>query len=104
MSQEKLDHVVAGAIYDFMGWLTSRQEKLTLSSSSDAAPVADAIKEFLTMRGVDQECEPQIFFWPARCSNGKCRPFPEDNQTETEAETLWNTSNYGGNGRPRGSD
>ena len=68
MSQEKLDHVVAGAIYDFMGWLTSRPEKLTLSSADDAAPSACAVKDFLTMRGVDQDCEPMIVDWPARCS------------------------------------
>ena len=68
MSQEKLDHVVAGAIFDFMGWLTTRQEKLVLSSVDDAAPAAEAVKEFLTMRGVAQDCEPMIHDWPARCS------------------------------------
>ena len=67
MSQEKLDHVVAGAIFDFMGWLTTRQEKLVLSSADDAAPAAEAVKEFLTMRGVAQDCEPMIHDWPARC-------------------------------------
>ena len=68
MSQEKLDHVVAGAIFDFMGWLTTRQEKLVLSGADDAAPAAEAVKEFLTMRGVAQDCEPMIHDWPARCS------------------------------------
>ena len=68
MSQEKLDHVVAGAIFDFMGWLTTRQEKLVLSSADDAAPAAEAVKGFLTMRGVAQDCEPMIHDWPARCS------------------------------------
>ncbi|MGL4891647.1 MAG: hypothetical protein ACRC52_12755 [Aeromonas veronii] len=66
MSQEKLDHFVAGAIFDFMGWLTTRQEKLVLSSADDAAPAAEAVKEFLTMRGVAQDCEPMIHDWPAR--------------------------------------
>ena len=66
MSQEKLDPVVAGAIFDFMGWLTTRQEKLVLSSADDAAPAAEAVKEFLTMRGVAQDCEPMIHDWPAR--------------------------------------
>ena len=75
MSQEKLDHVVAGAIFDFMGWLTTRQEKLVLSSADDAAPAAEAVKEFLTMRGVAQDCEPMIHDWPARCSmvTANCR-------------------------------
>ena len=44
------------------------QEKLVLSSADDAAPAAEAVKEFLTMRGVAQDCEPMIHDWPARCS------------------------------------
>lgn len=68
MSHEKLDHVVAGAIYDFMGWLTTRPEKITLSSTNDAAPAAEAVKDFLTMRGVAQDCEPMIQDWSTRCS------------------------------------
>ena len=72
MSRENLDHVVSGAIFDFMGWLTTRTERLTLSSADDAVPAADAIKEFLTLRGVDLSCEPMIFLWPERCNNGKC--------------------------------
>ena len=44
--------VVAGALFDFMGWLTSRRERLVLSSTDDAAPAADAIKDFAEMRGL----------------------------------------------------
>ena len=80
MSQEKLDHVVAGAIFDFMGWLTTRQEKLVLSSADDAAPAAEAVKEFLTMRGVAQDCEPMIHDWPARCSMVTANPDFDDPQ------------------------
>lgn len=69
MSSEKLDSVVAGAILDFMGWLTTRPERLTLSGTDDAAPATEAVKEFLTMRGVDQDRAPMIFNWPGRCSN-----------------------------------
>lgn len=93
MSQESLDHVITGAIFDFMGWLTTRPERLTLSNTDDAAPAADAIKEFLTLRGVDMTCEPMIFLWPARCSDGKCRPLPEQDTVEADAETLFRTAN-----------
>ena len=44
--------VVAGVLFDFMGWLTSRRERLVLSSTDDAAPAADAIKDFAEMRGL----------------------------------------------------
>ena len=46
--------VVAGALFDFMGWLTSRRERLVLSSTDDAAPAADAIKDFAELRGLSR--------------------------------------------------
>ena len=70
MSIEKLDHIVSGAIFDFAGFLTTRDERITLSATDDATPAADAVKAFLTLRGVDQECQP-FFRWPARCSAGR---------------------------------
>lgn len=53
MSRESLDHVILGALYDFMGFLTTRKEKLILSSSDDVAPAVEVIKEFCDLRGVD---------------------------------------------------
>ena len=44
--------VIAGALFDFMGWLTTRKERLILSSTDDASPAADAIKVFAEMRGL----------------------------------------------------
>ena len=53
VEQEPVAHsVVAGALFDFMGWLTSRRERLVLSSTDDAAPAADAIKDFAKMRSL----------------------------------------------------
>ena len=34
------------AVYGFAGWLTSREEKTVMSSSDDAAPVAELVEEF----------------------------------------------------------
>lgn len=36
----------AEAVYGFAGWLTSRNEKTIMSSSNDAAPIADLIAQF----------------------------------------------------------
>jgi hypothetical protein len=44
--------VIAGALFDFMGWLTTRKERLALSSTDNASPAADAIKDFAKMRGL----------------------------------------------------
>ena len=53
VEQEPVAHsIVAGALFDFMGWLTSRRERLVLSSTDNAAPVADAIKDFAKMRSL----------------------------------------------------
>lgn len=68
MSTENLDHVVAGALYDFMGWLTTRQERLILSSMDDAAPAARAVNEFIIQSGLDKDCDPMIKTWKHRCN------------------------------------
>ena len=49
--QEPVAHsIVAGALFDFMGWLTSRKERLVLSSVNDASPAVEVIKQFAEMR------------------------------------------------------
>ena len=51
--QEPVAHaVIAGALFDFMGWLTSRKERLVLSSADNASPAVEAITEFAKMRGL----------------------------------------------------
>ena len=44
--------VIAGALFDFMGWLTSRKERIVLSSADDASPAVDAIRDFAKMRNL----------------------------------------------------
>ena len=51
--QEPVAHqIIAGALFDFMGWLTSRKERLVLSSTDDASPAVEAITGFAKMRGL----------------------------------------------------
>ena len=35
------------ALYGFAGWLTTRKEKTIMSSSDDAAPIAELIQRFI---------------------------------------------------------
>lgn len=35
------------AVYGFAGWLTCRQEAITMGATHDAAPVADLVKRWL---------------------------------------------------------
>ena len=53
----------AGAIYDFAGYLTSRDKRITLSWADDAGPAADAIKVFLEKRGISDDVTPAIADW-----------------------------------------
>lgn len=53
----------AGAVYDFAGFLTTRDKQLTLSSKDDAAPCAEAVKEFLDKRGIPDSLRPDIEGW-----------------------------------------
>lgn len=66
MSQEKLNHIVTGVLNDFMGFLTSRKERIVLSASDDASPAVKAIEEFLSKRNV--EYVDPLFHWESRCS------------------------------------
>ena len=50
---EPVSHaVIAGALFDFMGWLTTRKERLILSSTDNASPAVESITEFAKMRGL----------------------------------------------------
>ena len=44
--------IIAGALFDFMGYLTSRAERIVLSASDDASPAIDAIRDFAQKRGL----------------------------------------------------
>lgn len=51
--QEPVAHaVIAGVLFDFMGWLTSRSKRLVLSASDEASPAVKVIEEFAKMRGL----------------------------------------------------
>ena len=86
---ENLDHIVGGALYDFMGFLTTREEELILSSHHDACPAVAVIQEFMNMRGMDLEIPPAVKDWQYRCSclhlkEGKSSdPLSEEAQADT---------------------
>ena len=48
-----LSLIVAGAIFDFAGFMTSRSEVIEVGSTADAGPVADLVKEWAELRGLD---------------------------------------------------
>jgi len=62
-TQEPVAHsVIAGVLFDFMGWLTSRKERIVLSSADNASPAADAIRDFANMRGLSLD-DAKVLDW-----------------------------------------
>jgi len=75
------DEVIAGALFDFMGWLTSRKERIVLSSADEASPAVDAIKDFAKMRGLSLD-NAQVQTWQEALAQ------PELNAAELEKIML----------------
>ena len=67
MSLEHLDNIASGVLFDFGAYLTTRDERMTVSAKDNASPMVDAIVAFLKLRGVNRDCEP-FLQWYARCS------------------------------------
>ena len=55
--------VVAGALYDFMGYLTTRKEQLKLSAVDDSTPAAEITAKFLKLRNIEETITPDIQGW-----------------------------------------
>ena len=90
--QEPVAHsVVAGALFDFMGWLTTCSERLVLSSADDAAPAADAIKNFAQMRSLSIN-DAQVQRWQEHLADSQPRQWvglTEEEIDQTVDEEDW---------------
>lgn len=53
MKKKILDAIVSGALYDFMGFLASRNKVVTVSSKHTPYDIIEAYKEFTKMRNID---------------------------------------------------
>lgn len=71
MSQESLNHVVTGVLFDFIGFLTTREERIVLSAADDASPAVKAIEDFLYEKNIE-DADP-LYRWEVRCE--KMDPF-----------------------------
>ena len=85
--QEPVAHsVIAGALFDFMGWLTSRKERIVLSSADNASPAVDGIRDFANMRGLSLD-DAKVLDW-----NTTPPQRPWVGLTAQEAADCWTTS------------
>ena len=63
------NEMILGALYDFIAYMTSRKESVTLSSSHDVVPVVDLLAEFLHERNI-QATDPEGA-WCDSCLPGR---------------------------------
>jgi hypothetical protein len=77
------DEVIAGALFDFMGWLTSRKERIVLSSADEASPAVDAIRDFAKMRGLSLD-NAQVQTWQEALTQPEQRPWVELTEQEID--------------------
>ena len=87
--------VIAGALFDFMGWLTTRKERLILSSTDDASPAADAIKVFAEMRGLSLD-DARVQDWQNYTTPPQ-RPWvglEAEDLAQIESDEFWQTGNH----------
>ena len=92
--------VIAGALFDFMGWLTTRKESLVLSSTDNASPAVESITEFAKMRGLSLD-DAKVQDWQNYTTQQQAEP-PQRPWVGLEAEDLaqiendefWQTGNH----------
>jgi hypothetical protein len=78
--QEPVAHsVIAGVLFDFMGWLTSRKERIVLSSADNASPAVEAITEFARMRNLSLD-DAKVQDWHTH---------PPQRTEQEPVSTLW---------------
>jgi len=56
--------LILGALFDFCGFLTTRDERLTVSGYDDAGPMVKALETFMQVRAIDDKSiDPRIMDW-----------------------------------------
>ena len=61
--RKMLENLIAGALFDFAGYLTTRSQAVTFSASHDSLPAFTLIVEFLKLRGVSNNRKPEVTAW-----------------------------------------
>jgi hypothetical protein len=81
--------VIAGAIFDFAGFLTTREKVIRVGSTANASPIADLVKEWASKRGLSLD-DAAVLSWqewlapqpasecPHGVDDGACKECYED--------------------------
>ena len=86
--QEPSHDVVAGAIFDFAGFLTSHKVMIEVGSCSNASPMVERIKEWSGNRGLSLE-NPDVFGWQMRTAQPRKAVKLSDSEIASDASRHW---------------
>ena len=84
--------VIAGALFDFMAWLTTRDERLVLSGADEAGPAVEAITAFSKMRGLSLD-DAQVETWQEALAQPEQEPVCPDCKAKVLFECVACSSN-----------
>jgi len=57
--------MISGALFDFMGYLTTRKKVIHVGSSEEPSPILDAFKEWCNIRKLDA-ADPDVKNWESK--------------------------------------
>ena len=77
-----IEPIVAGAVYDFAGFITTRDKVIRVGATADAAPVADLVKEWANRRSLSLE-DAAVGSW------GKELAEPPNSTTDVVEPVAW---------------
>ncbi len=61
-TNEELQRIISGAIFDFAGYLTTREKVIEVGSSSNASPIVELIIEWAKLRNLNSE-DADVEYW-----------------------------------------
>lgn len=67
MNELKKDSRVMGALYDFLGFLTTREETIKLGGKELVPPVIKLLREWCANRNIDPDCA-DVLNWNDRAN------------------------------------
>lgn len=79
--------VIAGAIYDFAGYLTTRNPAISVGATKNAAPIVEHITTWAELHGLQLD-DADVYSWHFHLHN---KPIKRKPMTEDEIADIWNT-------------
>jgi hypothetical protein len=61
-SKEELHNYTTGVLYDFAGFMTTREPSIKIGSSENASPMVDVLKEFFKLYNI-KTFNPDVEDW-----------------------------------------